>query len=70
MTNEKYNEEWIEYYEYLEDLRQSGVTNMYGGAKYLEGDFSLSRKESRQILISWMNNYDTLVEEGIITREE
>ena len=24
------NEEWIEYYVYLEELRQSGVTNMFG----------------------------------------
>ncbi len=26
-------EEWIEYYVYLEELRQSGVTNMFGATQ-------------------------------------
>jgi len=32
------NEEWIEYYVYLEELRQSGETNMFGATPYLRED--------------------------------
>ena len=60
-------EEWYEYYVYLEELRQSGVTNMFGAAPYLQEEFDLSRKEAREILINWMNNYEELEEKGIIS---
>ena len=46
-----------EYYEYLEALRQSGVTNMFGAAVYLERDFGLDRYEARDILLEWMKGY-------------
>lgn len=60
-------EEWYEYYVYLEDLRQSGVTNMFGATPYLQEEFDLSKKEAREILINWMNNYEELEEKGIIS---
>lgn len=65
-----YNEEWIEYYQYLEVLRESGVTNMFGASTYLVEDFGLKSREARKILVSWMENYDTLIEKEIITRGE
>ena len=46
-----------EYYEYLDFLRESGVTNMFGAAPYLEDRFDLSRQEARKILIEWMEQY-------------
>lgn len=48
------NKYWI----YLENLRKSGVTNMFGAAPYLEKSFGLSRKEARDILSDWMKNYN------------
>lgn len=48
------NEYWI----YLENLRRSGVTNMYGAAPYLAAAFDLDNKEARKILIDWMENYN------------
>ena len=39
-----------EYFRYLDALRESGVTNMFGAAPYLQGQFGLSRNESRVIL--------------------
>lgn len=51
MTNNKY---WI----YLENLRRSGVTNMYGAGRYLESAFGLDRKEASKILADWMQNYN------------
>lgn len=48
------NKYWI----YLENLRRSGVTNMYGAGPYLEQRFGLSRNDARKILIDWMKNYN------------
>ena len=62
------NEEWYEYYEYLEELRQSGVTNMFGASPYLVSRFGLGRREARKVLSNWMENYEELVERKIIVR--
>lgn len=51
MTDNKY---WI----YLEELRQSGVTNTYGAAKYLADMFDLDSYVARLILADWMKNYN------------
>lgn len=48
------NKYWI----YLENLRKSGVTNMFGAAPYLEKSFGLSRKEAQEILADWIKNYN------------
>lgn len=40
------------HYNYLMDLRDSGVTNMSGAASYLQEVFGLSRQEARAILIA------------------
>ena len=63
-------EEWTEYYVYLEELRQSGVTNMFGSAPYLREEFGLGRRESIKIVANWMDNYEQLIEKGIISRGE
>lgn len=63
------NEEWTEYYVYLEELRQSGVTNMFGATPYLREEFGLGRREAIKILGSWMDNYAELIEKKIIRRE-
>tara|TARA_R100001510_G_C7653062_1_gene211080 strand:+ start:655 stop:864 length:210 start_codon:yes stop_codon:yes gene_type:complete len=68
--NDGINEEWIEYYVYLEELRQSGETNMFGASPYLQSEFSLSRREAIKILANWMDNYEELREKGIISRGE
>ena len=48
------NEYWI----YLENLRRSGIVNMFGAAPYLEADFGLDKREARKILAEWMNKYN------------
>lgn len=45
-----------EYSDYLESLRQSGVTNMFGAGVYLENEFGLSKKDARNVLIEWMKS--------------
>lgn len=43
---------------YLERLRRSGETNMFGAAPYLADAFDLSIQEARSILAEWMSSYD------------
>lgn len=46
------------YWQFLEKLRESGVTNMFGAAPYLQSAFDISHKEAVSILVDWMDNYD------------
>jgi len=46
------------YYDFLDNLRESGVTNMFGATPYLMEAFSdLSQTEARRILKSWMDTF-------------
>ena len=40
---------------YLNRLRESGDTNMFGAAPYLQDEFGLDRREARTILTEWMS---------------
>ena len=47
-----------EHLEYLDDLRESGVTNMYGARPYLLDAFpELTKEEAREILLYWMRSF-------------
>lgn len=46
------------YWLYLEQLRRSGVVNMFGAAKYLEKEFGISNRQARKILGDWMDKYN------------
>ena len=46
-----------DYFSYLDDLRDSGVTNMFGAAPYLQQEFGLDRNEARDILRQWMDSF-------------
>lgn len=58
MTDNKY---WL----YLERLRRSGVTNMYGAAPYLMDEFGLRKNEAIKVLADWMRNYNRADYEGM-----
>ena len=46
------------YWLFLEELRKSGETNMWGAAPYLMKEFDVDEKEATQILLNWMQNYN------------
>ena len=47
-----------EHLEYLDDLRESGVTNMFGAGSYIEREYSeLTGKEAKDILLYWMETF-------------
>jgi len=46
-----------EHLEFLDDLRESGVTNMYGARPYLIDAFDLDKNTARDILSYWMKTF-------------
>ena len=53
-------EEWNNYYETLELIRKSGITNMFGSAPYLAEYCNIDLELAKDILCSWIDNYDEL----------
>lgn len=49
--------DYSEYFAYLDALRESGITNMFGAGPFLMEEYGLSRTEARTVLISWMENF-------------
>lgn len=46
-----------EHKQYLDELRDSGETNMFGAGQYLIEEFGCSRSEARAILSEWIASY-------------
>jgi hypothetical protein len=44
--------------EFLDALRESGVTNMFGAAPYLEEEFDFTNKQARDHLSQWMMDFN------------
>ena len=44
--------------EYLDALRESGVTNMFGAGPYLREAFDLDRAEALEVLAYWMESFE------------
>lgn len=42
---------------FLDDLRNSGQTNMFGAASYVEDEFGVNAKEAKRILMYWMKSF-------------
>ena len=43
-----------EYFEYLDDLGERGVVSILRASSYLQGEFGLSEKCARKILVDWI----------------
>ncbi len=60
MSKHPINDEWSTYYQTLEHIRRSGITNMWGAAPYLAEFCDISKDLAGDILCSWIDNYDEL----------
>ena len=50
-----------EMFQYLFDLQESGITNMFGSGPYVEREFPhLDKKEVRDVVMEWMSNYEAI----------
>ena len=45
-----------EHKKFLDELMESGRTNMYGATPYLMQEFGIDRAEARKILLEWMKS--------------
>lgn len=44
--------------EYLDELRESGATNMFGATPYLMDEFpDLDKQQARSVLLYWMDTF-------------
>ena len=71
--SESVDDESAEYYfDYLNKLRDSGKTNMFGAAPYLQAVFGLDKRTAREILSKWMKsmNEDRKAKEYIKSIED
>ncbi len=42
---------------FLDDLRQSGSTNMFGASEHLAAAFGLNSDEAQALLVAWMRSF-------------
>ena len=50
-----------EHKEYLDDLRESGETNMWLAPQYVIMEFGVTKQEARQIVKEWMESFNEQV---------
>lgn len=43
---------------YLEWLRRTGQTNMFGAVPYLVNEFGFDNERAKEVLNDWMQNYN------------
>ena len=42
---------------FLDELRDSGATNMFGASPYVEEAFGLTSKEAKEVTVYWMSSF-------------
>ena len=59
-----------EHLTYLDDLRESGITNMLEGNVYLEKRFKLPSREASNVLVYWMKSFAERHKSSVLKIEE
>lgn len=54
----KITQEEKEIFDYLNDLRESGDTNMFGATPYVVAEFGISKQQAREAVTKWMENFN------------
>ena len=47
-----------EVFVYLDDLRESGITNMWGAGPYIQTEFEIDNIEARDLVLEWMETFE------------
>ena len=55
MNEQTYTEEDV--FLFLDVVRESGVTNMYGASPYIREEFDVTRYEANRLLAKWMDTF-------------
>ena len=53
------NDKYLEYFVYLDELRESGTINMMGAPRELQYEFDLDKTEARKIFGLWTEQFST-----------
>ncbi len=61
------SEQLTEAFEYLDELRESGRTNMFGAPAYVENELGWERQDARTVTGLWMDTFtpDTALEDRV-----
>ena len=57
-------------FDYLNDLRNFGETNMLGSGPFLVEEFGISNAEARQVLMKWIENFNEDGYEHLLNENE
>lgn len=52
-----YDELKDDVFNYLEDLRESGDTNMFGAVPYIQEQFQIDKYVAKKFLLDWIESY-------------
>ena len=61
------NELKSQVFTYLDELRESGVTNMYGAPTYVREEFGVGKREAMSLVSSWMRDFEARVSAGEVS---
>jgi hypothetical protein len=51
-------EQFVEAFEFLDELRESGQTNMFGASANVMNELGHDRTTARNLVSAWMKSYD------------
>lgn len=60
--DKQYIDQNEESFRYLFELQESGETNMFGAAPYLQRETGINKNLAKEILLYWMENYDDIAQ--------
>ena len=49
---------------FLDDLRETGITNMYGAGPYIQEIFGVTKSDANRFLLNWIETFDNRVNHG------
>lgn len=58
MTHRFTTEELVTFFQFLDDLKFSGITNMLESGRYLEVEYELGREAAIEVQTLWTKTYD------------
>ena len=56
-------------FDFLDNLRESGICNMFGSGVYLEEMFGINKRESKEVVLEWMNTFSERKENGQVSAQ-
>ena len=45
-------------FHFLDDLRESGDTNMWGAGSYVQAEFDVDKNAARDLVLEWMETFE------------